>query len=93
MAGVRKIVVPGISLDVSVLLTDVAKNAVLAISYNGDVIVVFSDRQGNFSARAMTTDQARHFSNQLLAAHQAISDDDKIAQMEKHLKGETDDNR
>lgn len=81
----RKIVVPGVALNYTTIITDAANNAVIAIPHSGEVIVVFFSKDKGKSVRVMTTQQADKFSKDLIRAHQAINDDAKIAQMEKEF--------
>lgn len=89
MAGVnRKVMVPGQPLDVSRILEDVTKNAVIYIPHEGKVILVFLSPTSLPSAWSMTYDQAAQFSIDVRQAYQAIVDDTKIAQMEREFDGD-----
>lgn len=92
MAGVsrdknRKVVVPGRSLGVSYVIGDTdVKNAVIAIPHADRIIMVFYAKDdGPPSAWAMTDEEAIKFAADVKAAHLAIADDSKIAQLEKEL--------
>jgi len=86
----RKIVIPGVAIDVTTIIssTNSSKNSVLALPHRGEVIVVFFSREQKPSARAMSDAQARQFVKDLTFAHQAFSDDAKIAQMERDFTDE-----
>lgn len=86
----RKIYVPGVPVEVSVIVSDAAKSTgaqsmahpvVLAIQFRGAVVVLFVGEEP--TARAMSIEQARNFQKQIRAVHQAIGDDVKIERMEK----------
>jgi hypothetical protein len=81
----RKVTVPGVPLTVEEILSDVAKNTVVAIPHAGRVVLVFHGDGRKSSAWSMTPEEADKFSDDVREAHRAIRDDDKIAQLEKEF--------
>lgn len=91
MAGVnRKVMVPGEPLQVSQVLEDITKNTVFYIAHRERVILLFLSRSSPPSAWSMTFDEATKFSADVREAYQAITDDAKIALLEKEFDGERD---
>jgi len=91
----RKVSVPGRALEVSYVVgsNQQIKNAVIAIPHAERIIMVFYAKDDKPpSAWSMTNDEAIRFSEDVKAAHLAISDDSKIAQLEKDLEGNGEEN-
>jgi hypothetical protein len=89
MTSRRRIFVPGKPLGVNVIVSDALRSVVLAVPHEGEVIVVFVGSDPR--ARAMTPAEAKKFKHDLKWIHQAIVDDEKIAQMELEFKKESPD--
>lgn len=86
MSMKRKIVIPGVSVEVATIIsTDMARNSVMAVAHGGEVIVIFFSREQKPSGRVMSREQAQQFIKELTDAHRAFNDDLKIAQMEKEF--------
>ena len=81
----RRVQVPGEPLDVTVILTDAAKNRVLAIHRNGDVFVLFTSMTGEPTARVMGVAEFKVFSAEVIGAYEALTDDAKIRELEKEF--------
>lgn len=90
MADPRKIAIPGRKIEAHTILVDASKNCVVAVPHAGEIVVVFHPSKGDQtpSARVMTYEQAREFADEVTRAHQAISDDAKISEMEKEFEGD-----
>lgn len=80
----RRIVVPGKSLDVTVVIKDNAQNQVIAIPYEDEVFVVFISPK--LAARVMSILEAHEFSKGIRDAYQSFHDDVKIREMEKEFE-------
>ena len=81
----RRVQVPGEPLDVAVILTDAAKNRVLAVHKDGKVIVVFTSMTGEPTARAMGSAEFKIFASEVIGAYEALTDDVKIRELEKEF--------
>lgn len=80
----RKITVPGTTLEIrNILKTN--NTAIMACMHKDEMIMIFFAPDFTPSARAMSLGQARQFIKDVTEAHQAITDDEKIAEMEKEF--------
>jgi hypothetical protein len=90
VAGVtRKIIVPGVPIDLDIILQDATHNAVVAIPHRGEFVVVFWSGEREPSARSMSEAQVGKFTQDVRAAHQAIKDDEAIKELEEREFGES----
>jgi hypothetical protein len=86
VADQRKVVIPGRKIESHIILTDASKNTVLAIPHAGEIVVVFHPRgEQTPLARVMTYEEAKQFAEEITRAHQAMSDDVTISEMEKRI--------
>lgn len=83
----RKVRVPGEDLKVSVILTDAARNRVLAVTVGGKVVVMLTSAVGDPVARLMGEAEFKEFASSVIAAYDALNDDAKIQEMEKEFDG------
>lgn len=79
----RKIMVPGKSIDVTVIVNDTASNMVIAMPVGDEVVVVFVSPTP--AARVMSNLEAHEFSKEIRDAYMAFHDDAKIKEMEREF--------
>lgn len=79
----RKIMVPGRSVDVTMIVKDTASNMVLAVPVSGEVVVLFVSPKP--TARVMSNLEAHEFSKGIRDAYLAFHDDAKIKEMEREF--------
>lgn len=79
----RKIMVPGRSVDVMLIVRDTASNMVLAIPFGDEVVVLFVSPKP--TARIMSNREAHEFTKGIRDAYIAFHDDAKIREMEREF--------
>lgn len=82
----RRIIVPGRSIEATIVVRDLAANMVLAIPINGEVVVVFVSPKP--TSMVMSVEQAQKFTKEIRDAYQSFRDEAVLKQMEKEFDSE-----
>lgn len=79
----RRIMVPGESVEVTVVVRDNASNMVLAIPSGTGVVILFVSNKPH--ARVMSNGEANEFTKSIRDAYQSFQDDAVVKEMEKEF--------